>query len=43
MKFRLSALITIGTFTVVEADTLEQAIEIAKRRKPISVMPNSAK
>ena len=31
-KFRLTANVTISVYTEVEADTLEEAIEIAKER-----------
>ncbi len=39
-KFNLSAVVTISVSTTVEADTLEEAIEIAGRRT-IEVAQNS--
>ncbi len=31
-KFKLTGMVTVSVYTEVEADTLEQAIEIAKQR-----------
>jgi diphthamide biosynthesis methyltransferase len=31
-KFKLAGMVTVSVYTEVEADTLEQAIEIAKQR-----------
>lgn len=33
MEFELTAKVTISVYTKVEADTIEQAIEIAKRER----------
>lgn len=34
-KFKLSAAVTVSAFTVVEADTAEEAIEIAEEREAV--------
>lgn len=35
MKFRLNCAVTVSASTVVEADTLEKAIEIAEEREMV--------
>ena len=37
MKFKLTANVTISVYTEVEADTLEEAIEIAKERELMGI------
>lgn len=41
MKFDLTAKMTISVYTTVEADSLEEAIEIAKERSYMSVTSNN--
>lgn len=40
-EYRLKSKITISAYTVVEADTLEEAIEIAKSRDTIDYINTS--
>jgi hypothetical protein len=40
-KFKLNSEITISAYTEVEADTLEEAIEIAKERSTMEIPINS--
>lgn len=35
-KFNLSSMVTVSAYTVVEADTLEKAIEISKKREAVN-------
>lgn len=35
-KFNLSSMVTVSAYTVVEADTLEDAIEISKKREVVN-------
>ena len=43
MIFEITGLVTISTFTNVEAETEEQALEIAKRRRGMmSIASNNA-
>lgn len=37
MKFKLTANVTISVYTEVEADTLEEAIEIGKERELMGI------
>lgn len=37
MIYKLNAVVTVSTFTEVEADTLEEAIQIAKKRDMCAV------
>jgi hypothetical protein len=37
MKFKLTANVTISVYTEVEADTLKEAIKIAKERELVSI------
>jgi len=39
-KFSISGKITITVYTVVEAETIEAAIEEAKHRTPMAIIPN---
>ncbi len=34
-KFNLGAVVTVSAYTVVDADSLEEAIEIAQGRQPV--------
>lgn len=35
-QYNLSAMVTVSAYTVVEADTLEEAIEISKKREVVN-------
>ena len=39
-EFLISAKVTISVYTKVEAETLEDAISIAEKRTPMSIIPN---
>jgi hypothetical protein len=39
-EFLISAKVTISVYTKVEAETLEEAIEIAVDRTPMSIIPD---
>ena len=39
-EYLISAKVTISVYTKVYAKTLEQAIEMAKERTPMSIIPN---
>jgi hypothetical protein len=39
-EYLISAKVTVSVYTKVEAETLEEAIEIAKDRTPMSVTSN---
>ena len=39
-EFLISAKVTISVYTKVEAETIEQAIEMANDRTPMAIVPN---
>lgn len=40
MKYKLTAQMTISIYTEVEANSLEEAIEIAQEREPMGIVSN---
>lgn len=41
MEYKLTAQMTISIYTTVEADSLEEAIEIAQERDVVSIVTNN--